>query len=141
MSETQSDCIFCQIVAGDIPSTKVYEDDETYAFMDIAPATEGHVVVVPKGHTKDILEADPDVLAAVVKTGQKVAQRIVDNLGADGVNVLNNCGASAWQTVFHLHLHVIPRYTDQAKDTMQLPWVPRQGDLEAIKAIGEKLAF
>lgn len=141
MSESQSDCVFCQIVAGNIPSTKVYEDDETYAFMDIAPATEGHVVVVPKRHTKDILEADPEVLAAVVRTGQKVAQRIVDNLGADGVNVLNNCGASAWQTVFHLHLHVIPRYTDRAKDTMQLPWVPRQGDLEVIKALGEKLAF
>ena len=111
------DCLFCNIVAGNIPSTKVYEDDETYAFMDIAPAAEGHTVVVPKTHTKDVLEADP------------------------AVNVLNNCGPASWQTVFNLHFHVIPRYTDKSKDSLTLPWVPHPGDLDAIRAIGEKLAF
>ncbi|MBO0842266.1 MAG: HIT family protein [Nocardioides sp.] len=141
MSESQSDCIFCQIMAGNIPSTKVYEDDDTYAFMDIAPATEGHVLVVPKVHAKDLLEIDPESLAAVARTAQKVAGRVVETLGADGVSLINSCGAAAWQTVFHLHMHVIPRYIDKAKDTMQLPWVPRQGDLDAIRATGEKLAF
>ncbi|EGD44735.1 HIT family protein [Nocardioides luteus] len=135
------DCLFCNIVAGNIPSTKVYEDDETYAFMDIAPAAEGHTVVVPKTHTKDVLEADPAVYASTAKAAQAVARRAVDVLQADGVNVLNNCGPAAWQTVFHLHFHVIPRYTDKSKDSLTLPWVPHPGDLDAIRAIGEKLAF
>ena len=135
------DCLFCNIVAGNIPSTKVYEDEETYGFMDIAPAAEGHAVVVSKTHTKDVLEADPAVYASTAKAAQAVAKRAVDVLQADGVNVLNNCGPTAWQTVFHLHFHVIPRYTDKSKDSLTLPWVPHPGDLDAIKAIGEKLAF
>ncbi|HEY9351813.1 MAG TPA: HIT family protein, partial [Nocardioides sp.] len=75
------------------------------------------------------------------KTAQAVAKRAVDVLQADGVNVLNNCGPAAWQTVFHLHFHVIPRYTDKTRDSLTLPWVPHPGDMDAIKAIGEKLAF
>ncbi|GGR43201.1 histidine triad (HIT) family protein [Nocardioides luteus] len=138
---SENDCLFCNIVAGNLPSTKVYEDDETYAFMDIAPAAVGHTVVVPKTHTKDVLEADPAVFAATAKTAQTVAKRAVEVLEADGVNVLNNCGSTAWQTVFHLHFHVIPRYTDKSKDSLTLPWVPQQGDLDAIKTVGEKLAF
>ena len=142
MSDSANEnCLFCNIVAGNIPSTKVYEDDETYAFMDIAPASEGHVVVVPKTHTKDVLEADPAVYAATAKSAQTVAKRAVEVLSADGVNVLNNCGSTAWQTVFHLHFHVIPRYTDKSKDSLTLPWIPEPGDLDAIKAVGEKLAF
>ena len=130
------DCLFCAIVAGDIPSTKVYEDDRTYAFMDISPASEGHLIVVPKRHSKDILEIPQDDLAAVLATGKRMAQRVTDVLGADGVNLLNNRGEHAWQTVFHFHLHVIPRYADKARDTLQLPWIPAPGDLDAIRATG-----
>lgn len=136
-----SDCLFCNIVAGTIPSTKVFEDENTYAFMDIAPAAEGHTVVVPKTHTKDLLEADPAVYAETAKAAQTIARHAVDVLQADGANVLNNCGSAAWQTVFHLHFHVIPRYTDKTRDSLLLPWVPTPGDLDAIKAIGAKLAF
>jgi histidine triad (HIT) family protein len=135
---TGVDCIFCGIVAGQIPSTRVYEDELTYAFMDIAPASEGHLVVVPKTHAKDLLEISVDDLAAVARTGQLMAQRITDVLGADGINLLNNRGAAAWQTVFHFHLHVIPRYAD--RDTLQLPWVPRPGDMDRIAEIGAQLA-
>jgi len=138
---TESDCIFCGIVAGRIPSTKIYEDARTYAFMDISPATEGHLLVVPKAHAKNLLEIPPDDLAAVVQTGQKLAKRVVEVLGADGVNLINSCGERAWQTVFHFHLHVIPRYADTAKDQMTLPWVPTPGDLDAIRVTGDRLAL
>jgi len=134
------DCIFCGIVAGEVPSTRVYEDEKTYAFMDIAPATEGHLLVVPKRHAKNLLEIPADDLAAVVATGRRLAQRQVDVLGADGVNLMNSCGEQAWQTVFHFHLHVIPRYADHARDTMTLPWDPTPGDLEQIGATGARLA-
>lgn len=133
-----SDCLFCGIVAGSVPSTKVYEDDATYAFMDIAPGTEGHLLVVPKTHAKDVLEIEPDDLAAVARTGQQLAKRVVEVLGADGVNLINSCGAAAWQTVFHFHLHVIPRYVG---DPLQLPWIPSPGDLDAIAALGKRLAI
>jgi len=135
------DCLFCSIVSGDIPSTKVYEDQLTYAFMDISPASEGHLIVVPKRHSKDILEIPAEDLHAVIDTGRKLAQRVTDVLGADGVNLLNNRGEHAWQTVFHFHLHVIPRYTDKSRDRLQLPWTPEPGDLDAIKALGDRLAL
>jgi histidine triad (HIT) family protein len=135
------DCLFCAIVAGDIPSTKVYEDELTYAFMDISPASEGHLIVVPKRHSRDILEIGAEDLTAVLQTGQRMAQRVTDVLGADGVNLLNNRGEHGWQTVFHFHLHVIPRYADKSRESLTLPWVPTPGDLEAIQATGAKLAL
>jgi len=136
---TQSDCPFCGIVAGTIPSTKVYEDDRTLAFMDISPASDGHLLVVPKAHAKNLLEIPTDDLAAVVQTGQRMARRIVETLDADGVNLINSCGEAAWQTVFHFHLHVIPRYA--GRDGLTLPWVPTPGDADAIQATGARLAL
>lgn len=134
------DCLFCTIIAGDIPSTMVAEDEATYAFMDINPGTEGHLLVIPKRHSRDLLEIPADDLAAVAVAGQRIAKAAVTELGADGVNLINSCGAQAWQTVFHFHLHVIPRYADQAKDGMRLPWEPAPGDLDRIGAIGARLA-
>lgn len=134
------DCLFCSIVAGDIPSTRVYEDEATYAFMDIAPASEGHLIVVPKRHSTDVLDIAAEDLHAVVDTGQRLARRVTDVLGADGVNLLNNRGEHAWQTVFHFHLHVIPRYVDKTRDRLTLPWVPTPGDPDAIAALGARLA-
>ena len=118
------DCIFCKIVAGDLPVTKIDEDERTLTFMDINPGTRGHALVIPKEHAKDLLEVDPDDLAAVAQAGQRLAQRMPAALGADGVNLINSCGAAAWQTVFHFHLHVIPRYEN---DTVRLPWTPGDG--------------
>lgn len=133
---TETDCIFCKIVAGDIPSTKVTEDDDTYAFMDVNPATRGHALVIPKRHTQDIMTVDPADLTAVVTKAQEIAKRAKDRLGADGVNLLNCCGSVAWQTVFHFHVHVIPRYAD---DPVRLPWTTAPGDAGEIAAAANQL--
>ena len=131
------DCLFCKIVAGELPATVVDSDEHTVSFMDISPATRGHVLVIPREHHKDLWEIDPDALAACMRQAQRVAQRQREALGADGVNVLNSCAAPAWQTVFHFHIHVIPRYEG---DPLRLPWVPEEGDLDEIRAAGEELA-
>jgi histidine triad (HIT) family protein len=131
------DCLFCKIVAGEIPSTRVDEDDRTVAFMDINPATRGHVLVVPREHSADLHEIGADDLAACAAMAQRVAARARDRLGADGVNLLNSCGQIAWQTVFHFHVHVIPRY---ANDPLRLPWVPGPGDRDEIAAAAQQLS-
>ena len=138
--DTDPGCIFCKIIAGELPSARIHEDERTVAFMDIAPATEGHALVVPRSHPRDLGAIDPDDLAAVARTGQVLARRMRDVLGADGVNLLNAWGEAAWQTVFHFHLHVIPRYAgDPQRDAMTLPWEPAQGDPDAIAAVGARL--
>ena len=131
------DCIFCAIAKGEGPATIVAEDDRTVAFMDIMPATRGHLLVIPRAHYRDLLSVDEADLNATVNAAKAMAQRINDRLDPDGVNLLNSCGRAAWQTVFHFHIHVIPRYDD---DPLELPWVPREGDMEEIKRTGELLA-
>ena len=130
------DCLFCKIVAGEIPSTRVDEDDRTVAFMDINPATRGHALVITREHYRDLHEVPTDELAATVVAAQRLAGRVRDRLGADGINLLNSCGAAAWQTVFHFHVHVIPRYHD---DPLRLPWRPHPGDADEIAAAGAAL--
>jgi histidine triad (HIT) family protein len=123
------DCLFCKIVAGELPATRVHEDERTVAFMDINPATRGHLLVVPRAHARDLHAIEPEDLAAVAQAGQVMGARVRDRLGADGITLINSTGAAAWQTVFHFHLHVIPRYED---DPLRLPWVPGPGDPDAI---------
>jgi histidine triad (HIT) family protein len=130
------DCLFCKIVAGELPATIVEEDERTVCFMDIAPATRGHALVVPREHSADLLSIEPDDLAAVNLAAQRIAVRVKDRLGADGVNLMNSCGAVAFQTVFHFHLHVIPRYEG---DGLRLPWVPAPGDADEIAAAAQEL--
>jgi histidine triad (HIT) family protein len=125
------DCIFCKIIARELPAQIVAEDERTVSFMDISPATRGHALVVPRRHVQDLLEIDGEDLAAVALAAQRLAGRARDRLHADGVNLINSCGAAAWQTVFHFHMHVIPRYED---DTLRLPWVPAPGSPEEIAA-------
>lgn len=133
-------CLFCGIVAGTIPSHKVAEDDSTFAFMDINPASSGHLLVVPKRHSRDLLEITPDDLSAVTLAAQRIARTAITEFGADGANLLNCCGADAWQTVFHFHFHVIPRYVDKARDRLLLPWKPGvAGDSEVIAALATRL--
>jgi histidine triad (HIT) family protein len=131
-------CLFCKIVAGDVPATRVAEDERTLAFMDINPATRGHALVIPRRHAADLLDIGDEDLAACGAMARRVAARAKDVLGADGVNLLNCCGATAWQTVFHFHLHVVPRYAD---DPLRLPWIPAPGDSDEIAATGAELAF
>jgi len=132
----EEDCIFCKIVAGRLPATILDEDERTVSFMDINPATRGHLLVVPRRHVPDLLSIDRDELAAVTATAQRMALLIKQRLGADGVNVINSCGTAAWQTVFHFHLHVIPRYQG---DPLRLPWTPTPGDFEEIAAVAAQL--
>jgi len=137
---TDPDCIFCRIIAGELPSTRIDEDERTVAFMDINPASWGHVLVVPRAHSVDLHGIGVEDLAACSAMGQRVAGRQAEVLGADGVNLLNCTGAAAWQTVFHFHLHVIPRYQDdRERDALSLPWVPAPGDPDRIAAAAEAL--
>ena len=130
------DCLFCKIAAGEIPSTRVDEDERTIAFMDINPATRGHLLVIPREHSADLLEVPQEDLDACARMARKLAARAKERLGADGVNLLNSCGGAAWQTVFHFHVHVIPRYDD---DPLRLPWTPGPGDEDEIAAAGVSL--
>lgn len=132
----EPDCIFCKIVAGELPATIVDQDERTVAFMDINPATRGHALVVPRNHSRDLLQIDPEDLQAVVVAGKRLAQRINATLAPDGINLINSCGEAAWQTVFHFHLHVIPRYAD---DPLRLPWRPAPGDADEIRAAAKAL--
>jgi histidine triad (HIT) family protein len=136
MSVSDPDCLFCKIVAGEIPATIVASDERTVTFMDISPATRGHALVVPRAHARDLLEIDSADLAAVAQAAQRLARTAKATLGADGINLINSSGAPAWQTVFHFHVHVIPRYED---DPLRLPWTPEPGDMEQIRATGEQL--
>jgi histidine triad (HIT) family protein len=131
------DCIFCKIVAGEIPATIVDEDERTIAFMDLNPATRGHALVIPRVHAPDLLSIEPAELAATAAAAQRLVVRAKERLKADGVNVLNSCGAAAWQTVFHFHLHVIPRYQG---DPLRLPWLPVPGDTAEIAAAAKDLS-
>ena len=114
----------------------IAEDERTLTFMDIAPATRGHALVIPKAHAEDLLEISPDDLSAVVLAAQAQAKRTKERLAADGVNLINSCGKAAWQTVFHFHVHVIPRYHG---DPLKLPWIPSPGSMAEITATAEQL--
>ncbi len=105
-----NDCIFCKIANGVIPSATVYEDDLFRAILDIAPAHKGHVIVLPKSHADNLFALDDDVAAAALPVVKKIATALKEALGCDGVNILQNNGTAAGQSVFHLHIHIIPRY-------------------------------
>lgn len=136
MSDASDSCVFCQIVAGRLPCAKVAEDATTFAFMDIDPGADGHLLVVPKRHSADLMEISADDLTATTLAAQRIARAAMSALGAGGVNLLNCCGPAAWQTVFHFHLHVIPRYKN---DPLQLPWIPKPGEADQIAEAGRKL--
>jgi len=135
-SPRDPDCLFCKIVAGEIAAWIIAEDERTIAFMDISPATRGHALVIPRAHARDVHEIDTADLEAVAAAAQVVAGRAIERLGAAGVNLLNSSGAAAWQSVFHFHMHVIPRYDG---DPLRLPWVPGPGDMDDIAATGAQL--
>ena len=129
-------CIFCGIVSGEVPAQVVDSDEHTVAFMDINPATRGHALVVPRRHSADLFEVSDEDLEHTMSAVRRLARRMDDVLQPDGFNLLNSCRSAAWQTVFHFHVHVIPRYDD---DPLRLPWVPDPGDEDEIAAIAERL--
>ncbi|KAK6019967.1 putative protein hit [Ostertagia ostertagi] len=133
---TDGSCIFCKIVAGQLPCFKLFEDDTTIAFMDINPVNPGHALAVVKGHwpTVDVIPAD--ILGDVARTAQRVAKAALAALEPAGVNLLQSNGPGAGQSVPHLHVHILPRYPD---DEVRLNWVYEPGDKAEIAAICERL--
>jgi histidine triad (HIT) family protein len=132
-----ADCIFCKIIRGEIPSFKVWEDEATYAFMDINPVAPGHALIVPKFHTPNIYEAPADWLGPVMGSVSRVARAVRDELKPDGMNILQANDKGAAQSVFHIHFHVIPR---NLGDGLTMNWDIVPGDMAEIGALAEKIA-
>jgi len=133
---TDPDCIFCKIGAGTIPSFKLHEDAETLAFMDVNPANDGHCLVIPKAHFPTLFALAPDAFAAVGRSVIKVANAVNAALTPDGINLLQANGPGAGQSVFHFHIHVLPRRHD---DGLSINWTPKPGDRARIAAIADKI--
>ena len=130
------DCLFCRIARGELPSETVFEDERTFAFMDINPATDGHTLVIPKAHAEDIWGLSDDDGVAMWRTVRRVADAIREALNPAGMNLVQANREAGWQEVFHFHMHVVPRY---AGDGLTKPWEPRPGDPETISDIAERL--
>lgn len=132
MAEEQ--CVFCKIIAGEIPSTAVYEDDDFKAILDVNPAARGHVIIVPKKHAANIFELEDEEAAKVFPIAKKIAAAIKKTNGCDGINILQNNGEAAGQTVFHLHVHVVPRYYG---DGVNIMWKP--GETPDLNEVAEEI--
>lgn len=125
-------CVFCKIVAGEIPSTAVYEDEDFRAILDVNPAARGHVIILPKKHAANIFELEEEEAAKIFPVAKKIASALMKTYDCDGINILQNNGEAAGQTVFHLHVHVIPRYYS---DEVKIMWKPGETpDLEKVAA-------
>ncbi len=129
-------CIFCKIVAGAIPCFKLHEDEHTIAFMDINPGNEGHALAIPKAHHTDLYAMPPALLGAVAATAHRVATAVKKTLEPDGLNLVQANGKGAEQSVFHFHLHILPR---RIGDDLKLNWGHTPGDMARIKAIYERV--
>lgn len=133
---SDSDCIFCKIVAGEIPCFNLYEDDETLAFMDINPAAEGHALVIPKEHSADVHGISDAAISATVITAKKIASAIDKTLSPPGMNLLQCNGPAAAQSVMHFHMHVLPR---RDGDELRLNWGLVPGDMDTIGKLAERI--
>lgn len=134
---TESDCVFCGIVAGTVPSTTIAETERAIAFMDNNPVTPGHALVIPRAHAVDLHDVTAEDLAACAHLAQEIAERAKSRLGADGINLLNCSGVTASQTVFHFHVHVVQRFKDRpGKDAIGLPWTTARGNLPKLSLGG-----
>ena len=130
-----SDCIFCKIASGEIQGMRVYEDVEALAFMDLAKDVDGHVLVIPKKHCKNILDCDAETLSAVMNTVKKVSMHLTEKCGYDGVNLLNASDESAGQSMPHFHIHIIPRRKNDGIDA----WPAFAGAKEEIADVFERI--
>ena len=130
------DCVFCMIVAGKIPCFKLWEDDRTLAFMDVNPANPGHALAIAKTHAENLYEMSPEDLAATAQTAQRVAAAVKSAVSPDGINLVQANGPGAGQSVFHFHIHILPRHDG---DNLSMNWGHTPGDMEEIKAVYEKV--
>lgn len=132
----KDDCIFCKLANGDIPTNVVYEDDDFTVIMDAAPATKGHSLILPKNHYANIFELDEEIAGKTFKLAKKLAGVMTEKLSCDGFNIVQNNGETAGQTVFHFHMHLIPRYEN---DGQKILWDPTNPSKEEQAEILEKL--
>lgn len=132
----ETNCIFCKILNGEIPSAKLYEDDDFAIILDVGPASKGHALVIPKNHYANLFEMPEEMLAKCMKLAQVWGDKLMKALGADGLNLVQNNGLAAGQTVFHFHLHLIPRYEG---DTVGGLWTPGTLSEEQRAEILEKI--
>lgn len=135
-SMRDDNCIFCKIANGDIPSATVYEDEDFRVILDLGPATKGHALILPKNHFKDICEADAETAGKLFPLAAKIGNAMKQTLGASGFNIVQNNGTSAGQTVFHLHIHVIPRYEGGPS---MVTWEPKASEPDELAQIAETL--
>ena len=133
-----ADCIFCKIIAGEIPSSKVYEDNQVVAFLDISQVTPGHTLVVPKQHFRNLLEMDADSSSQLFARVPDIARKVMKATGAAGMNIINNNEEIAGQTVFHTHVHLAPRYEET--DGLQISFEAHEPDFPALAQLAEKIA-
>ncbi len=132
----KDDCIFCKLANGVFPTNSIYEDDQFNVILDAGPATKGHALILPKKHAANLMELDEDTAAAAMKLAKKLAPVLIEKLGADGLNLVQNNGEVAGQTVMHFHLHLIPRY---ANDGQKIGWVPGSPSQEELQAIRDQI--
>lgn len=133
----KEECIFCKIANGEIPSKTIYEDDDFRVILDIGPATRGHALILPKEHYKDLFEMPEEMAAKAVILAKKIAIKLKDSLHCDGLNLVQNNGSCAGQTVLHFHLHLIPRYKDDNQHILWTPTSPTDEELnQTMKEIG-----
>ncbi|MBA2763704.1 MAG: HIT family protein [Thermoleophilaceae bacterium] len=131
------DCIFCKVVSGELPAHRVAEDEHTVSFMDINPWTEGHALVIPRAHSRNLYEVDGEDLAHAARAAKQLALRMRERFECDGINLLNACEPAAWQTVWHFHIHVIPRYEG---DGLVPPTHPQGADQDELAALAAELS-
>jgi histidine triad (HIT) family protein len=136
VSSGAGDCIFCAIASGEGPAQIVDSDDRTVAFLDINPATRGHALVIPRAHSVDLFDVAEEDLQATLAAARRLAQRMRETIKPDGINILNAAGRAAWQSVFHFHLHVIPRYEG---DPLRLPWRPGPVDPSELAEVAAEI--
>lgn len=132
----ENDCLFCKIIAGEIPAHKVYEDDDFFAFLDIHPVNPGHTLIVPKAHHRNIFDLPTDILEKMGPVVQKIALAIQKTTQADGTNIISNNEPSAGQVIFHSHTHIIPRHTGDGFTHWQGKTIPTE---EEFKNLAEKI--
>ena len=131
-----NDCIFCKIANGEIPSSTIYADDLFRVILDLSPATKGHALILPKKHMANIFEMDEETAEKVFVLASRIAKAMKEALNCDGLNIVQNNGEIAGQTVFHFHMHIIPRYND---DGQQINWVPKTSEAAERDMIAEQI--
>lgn len=128
----KDDCIFCKLANGQIPTNTIYEDEDFRVFLDAAPATKGHCLIVPKEHYDDLGSLDEGIAAKVLPLAQKMMKLLKEKLSWEGFNVVQNNGELAGQTIFHFHLHLIPRYKGDGKNLVMEPKELEEGEIESV---------